>query len=78
MRRHHTASGQGGLSRVGRRTVAQRRPEGARDGGGHGGHGLWGAVDHSIRVFLAQQAAHLNVAPPLDAFSEGVDAELDG
>ncbi|MFI1293355.1 hypothetical protein ACH4VM_33760 [Streptomyces sp. NPDC020792] len=27
------------------------------------GHGLWGTVDHPIRVFLAQQAAHLTVAP---------------
>ncbi|MBV7674313.1 hypothetical protein STHAL_33240 [Streptomyces halstedii] len=28
-----------------------------------GGSGLWGTVDHPIRVFLADQAAHLPVAP---------------
>ncbi|MEH0450307.1 hypothetical protein QA811_44050, partial [Streptomyces sp. B21-102] len=27
------------------------------------GSGLWGTVDHPIRVFLADQAAHLAVAP---------------
>ncbi|MFF7858983.1 hypothetical protein [Streptomyces sp. NPDC007904] len=27
------------------------------------GAGLWGTVDHPIRVFLAEQAAHLAVAP---------------
>ncbi|WP_179201635.1 hypothetical protein, partial [Streptomyces caniscabiei] len=27
------------------------------------GNGLWGTVDHPIRVFLTQQAAHLAVAP---------------
>ncbi|MGP4003988.1 hypothetical protein [Streptomyces sp. 8N706] len=27
------------------------------------GHGLWGTVDHPVRVFLAQQAAHLPLAP---------------
>jgi hypothetical protein len=27
------------------------------------GSGLWGTVDHPIRVFLAEQAAHLAVAP---------------
>lgn len=27
------------------------------------GSGLWGTVDHPIRVFLADQAAHLSVAP---------------
>ncbi|GGR45786.1 hypothetical protein [Streptomyces netropsis] len=27
------------------------------------GNGLWGTVDHPIRVFLADQAAHLPVAP---------------
>ncbi|WP_415939991.1 hypothetical protein [Streptomyces sp. 039-1] len=27
------------------------------------GHGLWGTVDHPIRVFLAHQAAHLAVTP---------------
>ncbi|MER8160018.1 hypothetical protein [Streptomyces sp. NPDC094472] len=26
-------------------------------------HGLWGTVDHPIRVYLAQQAAHLAVTP---------------
>jgi hypothetical protein len=26
-------------------------------------NGLWGTVDHPVRVFLAQQAAHLPVAP---------------
>ncbi|MFI1568365.1 hypothetical protein ACH4ZX_36005 [Streptomyces sp. NPDC020490] len=30
--------------------------------GGDGG-GLWGTVDHPVRVFLADQAAHLSVAP---------------
>ncbi|MGW1620978.1 hypothetical protein [Streptomyces sp. NPDC002172] len=28
-----------------------------------GGSGLWGTVDHPIRVFLADQAAHLAVTP---------------
>lgn len=27
------------------------------------GSGLWGTVDHPIRIFLADQAAHLTVAP---------------
>ncbi|MGV4985835.1 hypothetical protein ACVB8X_07240 [Streptomyces sp. NRAIS4] len=27
------------------------------------GSGLWGTVDHPVRVFLADQAAHLSVAP---------------
>ncbi|MFD1663407.1 hypothetical protein ACFSL4_35910 [Streptomyces caeni] len=27
------------------------------------GSGLWGTVDHPVRVFLADQAAHLAVAP---------------
>ncbi|MFC4506134.1 MULTISPECIES: hypothetical protein [Streptomyces] len=27
------------------------------------GGGLWGTVDHPVRVFLADQAAHLSVAP---------------
>ncbi|MEU2743635.1 hypothetical protein ABZ656_52430 [Streptomyces sp. NPDC007095] len=27
------------------------------------GNGLWGTVDHPVRVFFAQQAAHLTVAP---------------
>lgn len=27
------------------------------------GNGLWGAVDHPVRLFLADQAAHLSVAP---------------
>ncbi|MEV6049206.1 hypothetical protein [Streptomyces xanthochromogenes] len=30
---------------------------------GGGGHGLWGTVDHPVRVFLHGQAAHLTVAP---------------
>ncbi|TLQ38743.1 hypothetical protein [Streptomyces marianii] len=30
---------------------------------GGDGSGLWGTVDHPIRVFLADQAAHLAVAP---------------
>lgn len=31
--------------------------------GASDGSGLWGTVDHPIRVFLADQAAHLSVAP---------------
>ncbi|MFD6114034.1 hypothetical protein ACFWG0_28600 [Streptomyces yangpuensis] len=30
---------------------------------GSDGSGLWGTVDHPVRVFLADQAAHLSVAP---------------
>lgn len=30
---------------------------------GDGGTGLWATVDHPVRVFLADQAAHLAVAP---------------
>ncbi|MFI2764251.1 hypothetical protein ACH5A3_36270 [Streptomyces echinatus] len=30
---------------------------------GGDGSGLWGTVDHPVRVFLADQAAHLSVAP---------------
>jgi hypothetical protein len=32
-------------------------------GAGDDGGGLWGTVDHPVRVFLADQAAHLSVAP---------------
>ncbi|MFD5513171.1 hypothetical protein ACFWIB_36225 [Streptomyces sp. NPDC127051] len=31
--------------------------------GGGDGSGLWGTVDHPVRVFLADQATHLSVAP---------------
>ncbi|MDT0382831.1 hypothetical protein RM572_29210, partial [Streptomyces sp. DSM 42041] len=30
---------------------------------GGDGSGLWGTVDHPVRIFLADQAAHLTVAP---------------
>ncbi|MCZ1012671.1 hypothetical protein [Streptomyces lydicus] len=36
---------------------------GAPATGAGDGSGLWGTVDHPIRMFLADQAAHLSVAP---------------